>query len=63
MSLFIAALAFPDPQRLEQAKTAIFAASAIAMAVGLSAGALLLRRNTARDAAATALLAESSDDV
>lgn len=43
MALFVAALAFPEGTKLEQAKAAILVASTLAMTVGLVAGRLLLK--------------------
>lgn len=61
MALFIAGLAFPQGQRLEQAKAAILFASALAMTFGLAAGRLLLKARHMADAAQTAAEAEASD--
>ena len=63
MALFVAALAFPEGQKLEQAKTAILVASALAMTIGLLAGRFLLRPEVAGGAARTASEAESSDEL
>jgi NhaA family Na+:H+ antiporter len=63
MALFVAALAFPDGEKLEQAKTAILAASAIAITLGVVAGRTLLGFEVPRDAAKSASEAERSDEV
>ncbi|MBX3221895.1 MAG: Na+/H+ antiporter NhaA [Labilithrix sp.] len=63
MALFVAALAFPEGYKLEQAKAAILVASTLAMTIGLAAGRLLLAPEVARGAAKTASEAETSDDV
>ncbi len=62
MALFIANLAFPVGQRLEQAKAAILFASVVAMILALVAGRLLLRAPE-RGAAETEAEAEASDDL
>ncbi len=63
MALFIANLAFPDGQRLEQAKAAILAASTIAMIGGLLVGRLLLKKQPEAGAATSEAEAEASDVV
>ena len=63
MALFIANLAFPEGQRLEQAKAAILAASTIAMIGGLLAGRLLLKMQPEAGAATSEAEAEASDVV
>ncbi|MBX3200186.1 MAG: Na+/H+ antiporter NhaA [Labilithrix sp.] len=63
MALFVAALAFPKGDLLEQAKLAILAASVLAMILGLAAGRALLAREVAPDAAASCSEAETSDEV
>lgn len=63
MALFVAALAFPRGDKLEQAKTAILAASVIAMIVGLTVGRVLLPPQIARGAATSSSEAETSDEV
>jgi NhaA family Na+:H+ antiporter len=63
MALFIANLAFPDGQRLEQAKAAILFASVVAMMLGLASGRMLLRGQPKRGAATSEAEAEASDVV
>jgi len=63
MALFIANLAFPDGQRLEQAKAGILFASIVAMILGLGAGFFLLRAQPSAGAARTEAEAEASDEV
>ncbi|MBX3210556.1 MAG: Na+/H+ antiporter NhaA [Labilithrix sp.] len=63
MALFVAALAFPTGDKLEQAKLAILTASVLAMIVGLTAGRLLLPPHVARGAAASSSEAETAGEV
>ncbi len=60
MALFIAQLAFLDPQLLAAAKLGVLAASGVAAAAGLTLGRVLLRSLETAGAAATADEAESS---
>lgn len=62
MALFVAALAFEDPAKLDEAKAAVLAASAVAIVLSLVVGRALLRAPP-EDAAKTASEAESSDEV
>jgi NhaA family Na+:H+ antiporter len=60
MALFVAQLAFADPQLLAAAKIGILAASFVAGLLGLAAGRLLLRPFESTDAAGSADEAERS---
>lgn len=62
MSLFVAALAFPDSAHLAAAKLGILLASVVAISLGLLTGRLLLRPRPALGAA-TEEEAERSDEV
>jgi len=62
MSLFVAALAFPDASHLAAAKLGILLASVLAIVLGLAAGRLLLRPRPA-SGATTASEAEQSDEM
>lgn len=62
MALFVASLAFPGGERLEEAKLAILVASTCAMTLGITVGRSLLARDQAA-LAAPLVEAERSDDV
>jgi NhaA family Na+:H+ antiporter len=63
MALFVAALAFPEGAKLEEAKLAILVASGIAIVIGLVAGRVLLSVPTEGGCAETPRDAERSDDL
>jgi NhaA family Na+:H+ antiporter len=63
MALFIAQLAFPNPQLLAAAKLGVLVASAVAAVTGLVLGWILLEPLSVAGAAATADAAERSTEV
>ena len=63
MALFIAQLAFDDPQLLAASKLGVLAASGLAGVIGLSLGRLLLPATPARGAARSVEIAERSTKV